>query len=144
MVMAAGPPVSQGRSRTLRVGLALAALWLSHSRSGPHRRPRMRGRCWSSPARRERPTPRPRPRRAALQAAGTAGDYTVDVTSDATKIAAANLAAYRAVVFVNSAGDVLNAAQEAALQAYVQDGGGFVGIGETAKLEEGATRSSTR
>ena len=73
----------------------------------------------------------------ALQAAGTAGDYTVDVTSDATRIAAANLATYRAVVFVNSAGDVLNAEQEAALQAYVQDGGGFVGIGETAKLEEG-------
>ena len=40
-------------------------------------------------------------------------------------------------MFVNSAGDVLNAEQEAALQAYVQDGGGFVGIGETAKLEEG-------
>ena len=73
----------------------------------------------------------------ALQALGTAGDYTVDTTADATKIAAANLAGYRAVVFVNSAGDVLDAAQEADLQSYVQGGGGFVGIGETAKLEEG-------
>ena len=84
-----------------------------------------------------RRTRRPRTAAAALQAAGTAGDYTVDVTSDATQITAANLAGYRAVVFVNSAGDVLNAEQEAALQGYVQDGGGFVGIGETAKLEEG-------
>ncbi|HEX6022409.1 MAG TPA: ThuA domain-containing protein [Solirubrobacter sp.] len=73
---------------------------------------------------------------AALQAAGTAGDYTVDVTSDAAQINAANLAGYRAVVFVNSSGDVLNAEQETALQNYVNDGGGFVGIGETARLEE--------
>ena len=80
----------------------------------------------------------------AIQALGTANDFTVDVTNDATKITAANLASYRAVMFVHSAGDVLNAEQEAALQGYVQGGGGFVGIGETAKLEEGATPSSTR
>jgi glucose/arabinose dehydrogenase len=73
----------------------------------------------------------------ALQAAGTAGDYTVDVTSDAAQINAANLAGYRSVVFVNSAGDVLTDTQEADLVSYVNGGGGFVGIGETAKLEEG-------
>ena len=73
----------------------------------------------------------------ALQAAGTAGGYTVDTTSSAAQINAANLATYRAVVFVNSAGDVLNAAQETDLTNYVNGGGGFVGIGETAKLEEG-------
>ena len=49
---------------------------------------------------------------------------------------AANLANYRAVVFVNSSGNVLDAAQEAALQDYVQGGGGFVGIGETALFEQ--------
>ena len=73
----------------------------------------------------------------ALQAAGTAGGYTVDTTADAAQITAANLATYRAVVFVNSAGDVLNAAQETDLASYVNGGGGFVGVGETAKLEEG-------
>ena len=73
----------------------------------------------------------------ALQAAGTAGDYTVDVTSDAAQINATNLAGYRAVVFVNSAGDVLSDTQESDLVNYVNGGGGFVGIGETAKLEEG-------
>jgi glucose/arabinose dehydrogenase len=72
----------------------------------------------------------------ALQAAGTAGDYTVDVTSEPAQINAANLAGYRAVVFVNSAGDVLNDTQEGDLLSYVNGGGGFVGIGETAKLEE--------
>ena len=40
-------------------------------------------------------------------------------------------------MFVNSAGDVLDAAQETDLANYVNGGGGFVGIGETAKLEEG-------
>src|SRR3954447_16340342 len=73
----------------------------------------------------------------AIQALGAANDFTVDVTSDATKISTTNLANYRAVTFVHSAGDVLNADQEASLQGYVQGGGGFVGIGETAKLEEG-------
>ena len=73
----------------------------------------------------------------ALQAAGVAGDYTVTVTSAAADITAANLAGYRAVVFVNSAGDALSDVQESDLVNYVNGGGGFVGIGETAKLEEG-------
>ena len=40
----------------------------------------------------------------AIQALGTANDFTVDVTTDATKISAANLANYRAVVFVQLRG----------------------------------------
>jgi hypothetical protein len=72
-----------------------------------------------------------------LQANAAAGNYTVDVTDDPNQITSANLANYRAVVFVNSAGNVLTEAQENALQGYVEGGGGFVGIGETAKLEEG-------
>ncbi len=77
------------------------------------------------------------PGAAAIQALGAANGFTVDVTADAAQINAANLAGYKAVVFVNSAGDVLNAAQEADLESYFYGGGGFVGIGETAKLEEG-------
>ena len=61
-------------------------------------------------------------------AAGAAGGYTVDTTASAAQINAANLATYRAVVFVNSAGDVLDAAQETDLANYVNGGGGFVGI----------------
>ena len=47
---------------------------------------------------------------------------------------------YRAVVFVNSAGDVLDAAGETALQDYVKNGGGFVGIGETRAARAGRRR----
>ena len=43
------------------------------------------------------------------------------------------------MVFVHSAGDVLDTAQEAALQAYVEGGGGYVGVGESALLEQGGT-----
>ena len=74
---------------------------------------------------------------AAIQALGSANDFTVDTTADSNQINAANLAGYRAVVFVNSVGDVLDAAQETDLQNYVQTGGGFVGIGDTALLEQG-------
>src|SRR5689334_6643481 len=55
----------------------------------------------------------------ALQALAAANDFTATVTSAASDINAANLAGYRAVVFVNSSGDVLNAAQETDLQNYV-------------------------
>src|SRR4051794_25540850 len=73
----------------------------------------------------------------AIQALGGANDFTVDVTAAAAQINAANLAGYRAVVFVSSVGDVLSATRETALQTYVHTGGGFVGIGDTALLEEG-------
>ncbi len=73
----------------------------------------------------------------AITALGAANDFTVDSTDSAAQINAANLAGYRAVVFVNSAGDVLDAAGETALQDYVQTGGGYVGIGESALLEQG-------
>ena len=51
----------------------------------------------------------------------------------------ANLANYRAVVFLNTAGNLLSTAQENAVQAFVQGGGGFVGIGSAAQGEVGST-----
>ncbi len=77
------------------------------------------------------------PAAAAVQALGAANGFTVDVTSDAAAISAASLSQYRAVAFVHSSGNVLDGGQQAALQDYVTAGGGFVGVGETAKLEEG-------
>src|SRR4051794_5506458 len=73
----------------------------------------------------------------AISALGAANSFTVDTTSAAADINATKLAGYKAVVFVNSSGDVLDTAGESALQSYVQNGGGFVGIGETALLEQG-------
>src|SRR6187551_3819162 len=74
---------------------------------------------------------------AAITALGAANDFTVETTAAAADINATKLAGYRAVVFVNSSGDALDATGETALQTYVQAGGGFVGIGETALLEQG-------
>ncbi len=72
---------------------------------------------------------------AAIQALGAANDFTVTATEDATAFNAATLANYEAVVFLNTTGDVLNAAQEFALQQYLQNGGGWVGVHSAADTE---------
>src|SRR5207302_6919264 len=60
--------------------------------------------------------------------AGT-NNFTVDTTEDATRFNDANLAQYKVVIFLNTTGDVLtNAQQQAALQHYMEAGGGWVGV----------------
>ena len=77
--------------------------------------------------------------------AGTAGGYTVDVTSDAAADQRREPRAATARWCSSTPPATCSTPRRrAALQDYVKGGGGFVGIGETAKLEEGATRSSTR
>ena len=76
---------------------------------------------------------------AAIEALGAANDFEVDTSQSAADFTAANLDQYRAVVFLDNDGDPLNAAQETALQAYIQGGGGFVGIGGAAEAEPGST-----
>src|SRR5262249_21342041 len=55
----------------------------------------------------------------AIKSLGAANDFTVDSSADKADISTANLANYRAVVFVHSSGDALDATGEAALQSYV-------------------------
>jgi type 1 glutamine amidotransferase len=52
----------------------------------------------------------------------------VDTTRDASAFTADNLKQYKVVVFLNTTGDILNDAQQAAFEKYIQSGGGFVGI----------------
>jgi type 1 glutamine amidotransferase len=52
----------------------------------------------------------------------------IDTTRDASAFTSANLKQYQAVVFLNTTGDVLNEAQQAAFEAYIRSGGGFVGV----------------
>ena len=52
----------------------------------------------------------------------------MDVTDNGEKFVEANLLRYAAVVFLNTAGDVLDQQQEKALEQYIHAGGGFVGI----------------
>ncbi|MBT5074084.1 MAG: ThuA domain-containing protein [Kordiimonadaceae bacterium] len=60
----------------------------------------------------------------------TVGGYqgwTVDATFDASAFTASNLAKYDVVMFLNTAGDILDDDQQDAFENYIQAGGGFVG-----------------
>src|SRR5262245_28670691 len=73
---------------------------------------------------------------AAIQALGSTNGFTVDATENATAFSDANLAQYKAVIFLSTTGDVLtNSAQETALQNFVRAGGGWVGIHSAADTE---------
>jgi type 1 glutamine amidotransferase len=65
---------------------------------------------------------------AAIEALGHANQFVVDATEDPTVFGDVQLAAYDAVVFLSTTGDVLDAAQEAAFERFINAGGGFVGI----------------
>ncbi|GAA3415643.1 ThuA domain-containing protein [Streptosporangium vulgare] len=54
--------------------------------------------------------------------------FTVSATEDPAAFTTANLARYKAVVFLNTTGDVLDAGQQAAFESYVRAGGGYAGI----------------
>ncbi|MFI6513905.1 lectin [Streptosporangium sp. NPDC050855] len=66
---------------------------------------------------------------------GAANDFTVTATEDAGVFTTSNLARYRAVVFLNTTGDVLNDSQQSAFQSYVDGGGGYVGVHSAADTE---------
>jgi PKD repeat protein/type 1 glutamine amidotransferase/glucose/arabinose dehydrogenase len=82
--------------------------------------------------------PTTQPGIAAFEALAADNDFDVDATADPAEFTADNLAQYRAVVFMNTAGDLLDDEQEAAMTGFVEDGGGFLGIGSAAQSEPGA------
>jgi type 1 glutamine amidotransferase len=59
---------------------------------------------------------------------GTANNFTVTASEDAAVFTTANLAQYKAVVFLSTTGDVLNATQQTAFESYVNGGGGYFGV----------------
>ncbi|MER6511783.1 ThuA domain-containing protein [Nonomuraea sp. NPDC001636] len=61
--------------------------------------------------------------------------FGVTATEDPAAFTTANLAAYKAVVFLNTTGDVLDAAQQAAFESYVKAGGGYAGVHAAADTE---------
>ena len=65
---------------------------------------------------------------AALETLGTANDFAVEATEDATIFTDAELSAYDVVVFLMTSGDVLDAGQQGALERFIQGRGGFVGV----------------
>ena len=66
---------------------------------------------------------------------GAANNFSVTATEDAGQFTAANLAGYEAVVFLNTTGDVLDAAQQTAFEGYIRSGGGYVGVHAAADTE---------
>ncbi len=72
---------------------------------------------------------------AALKTLGERSGFDVDATADAAAFRDDNLKRYAAVVFLSTTGDVLDDAQQAALERYVRAGGGFVGIHSASDTE---------
>jgi type 1 glutamine amidotransferase len=65
---------------------------------------------------------------AAIRALGEHHHFRVDAYEDAAVFADERLARYRAVVFLNTTGDILDAGQQAAFESFIQRDGGFVGL----------------
>ena len=59
----------------------------------------------------------------------------VEATEDAAAFTADSLSGYDVVVWLSTTGDVLDAAQQDAFQAYIEGGGGWVGIHSAADTE---------
>ena len=64
----------------------------------------------------------------AVRELGAQGGFAVDATEDASEFTPENLTRYRAVVFLNSSGDVLNDRQKEAFQAFIRGGGGLAAV----------------
>ncbi|MGH8823799.1 MAG: ThuA domain-containing protein, partial [Jiangellaceae bacterium] len=65
----------------------------------------------------------------AIQQLGKDHNFAVEATDDPSRFVDHQLSRFRAVVFLNTAGDPLDTAQKDAFERYFRNGGGFVGIG---------------
>ena len=74
---------------------------------------------------------------ATLQTLATGERMVADHNEDPAAFTSANLARYRVVVFASTTGDVLDANQQAALEGFIGNGGGFVGVHAAADTEYG-------
>ncbi|MEG2805764.1 ThuA domain-containing protein [Stenotrophomonas sp.] len=72
---------------------------------------------------------------ATLRAVAAAEGMSADASEAATDFTPSNLARYRVVVFASTTGDVLDDAQQAALEGFIRAGGGFVGVHAAADTE---------
>lgn len=64
----------------------------------------------------------------AVEKLGVENGFKVDATEDASFFSEETLTQYATIIFLNTTGDVLNAAQQADFERYIQAGGGFVGV----------------
>jgi len=71
----------------------------------------------------------------ALRSIADAQGLRIEHSEDPALFTPQRLATYRTIVFANTTGDVLDEAQQAALRAYIEGGGGFLGIHAAADTE---------
>lgn len=71
----------------------------------------------------------------AIEEIGQASGLEVDSSEDAGLFDPRNLSGYLAIVFLNTTGDILNPRQQEAMERFVGDGGGFLGIHAAADTE---------
>ncbi len=74
---------------------------------------------------------------AAIEALGTANDFSVTATEDAAVFSEAGLAPYEVVLWLSTTGDVLNDEQQTAFESYVRAGGGYAGVHAASDTEYG-------
>ncbi len=72
---------------------------------------------------------------AAVQKLGQENGFAVDTTKNANMFNEENLKQYSAIIFLSTTGDVLDYQQQAAMERYIQAGGGFVGVHAAADTE---------
>jgi cytochrome c len=71
----------------------------------------------------------------AVRALGSATGFAVDATEDPARFTDAGLAPYAVVVFLNTTGDVLDGAQQGAMERWLATGHGWVGVHAAADTE---------
>ncbi|HEX6023794.1 MAG TPA: ThuA domain-containing protein [Solirubrobacter sp.] len=71
----------------------------------------------------------------AIRQLGSEQGFNVDAIEDSSLFTDAFLSRYDAVVWLSTTGDVLNDAQQAAFERYIQAGGGYVGVHSAADTE---------
>lgn len=64
----------------------------------------------------------------AIRALGDSNRFSVEATEDAALFHPDTLKRFSAIIFLSPTGDVLNEAQQNALQQYIRNGGGYAGI----------------
>ncbi|TAE23122.1 MAG: PKD domain-containing protein [Cytophagales bacterium] len=72
-----------------------------------------------------------------LMQMGKENGFSVDTTENSALFNEANLKRYGLVLFLSTTGDVLNDAQQAAFERYIQAGGGYLGIHAATDTEYG-------
>ncbi|WP_308402094.1 ThuA domain-containing protein [Streptomyces sp. RKAG293] len=72
---------------------------------------------------------------AAIQKLGQDNGFGVDATEDGAAFTTADLGQYRAVIWLSTTGDVLDAAQQSAFEQYIRSGGGYAGVHAAADTE---------